>query len=146
MIVCLMLVKNVVLVLQKGKEAKTRVNWKGKKDGSKNKIVFLIGIRTLKTQSCLGTRLHARSKVARFIPVTIWVFCFIDKEWNHSLEQKLTFIRIYLLWQFLSSHPCLGLLLLWNTNAFFQISIKNSITYPKHSQSNFLTGTQMEVV
>ena len=35
----------------------------------------------------------------------------------------------------------LACLLLWNRNVFSWISIKNSITYPKHSQIHFITAT-----
>ena len=38
----MMLVKNIVLVLQKSKQAKTRADFKGKRDGSKIGIVSFV--------------------------------------------------------------------------------------------------------
>ena len=43
----MMLVKNIVLVLQKSKQAKARLNLNGKRVGSKIGIVFLSDIGTL---------------------------------------------------------------------------------------------------
>ena len=47
LIVCMKLVKNIVLVLQKIKQAKTRVELKGKRDASKIGTMSLSRIRTL---------------------------------------------------------------------------------------------------
>ena len=56
------------------------------------------------------------------------------------LEQKLTFVLFIFSDKFFKVTLEYACLLLWNTNAISRISIKNSMTYPKHSQIHFLTG------
>ena len=83
-------------------------------------------------------------KVGRFMLVvmTIRRFCFIDKNWNHSLELKLTSVIFIVFDNFFKLTIFYVCLLLWNTNAISRISITNSIIYPKHNQIHFHTGTQ----
>ena len=46
-VLCMILVENMVLVLQKSKQAKSRVDLKGKRVDKKNEKVSLSGIQTL---------------------------------------------------------------------------------------------------
>ena len=82
-----------------------------------------------------GWTIHAR------LLLTMQLFCFIDKERNHSLKQKLTSVLFIVFDNFFKVTLFYASLLLWNTNAICRISIKNYITYPKHSQIHFLTDT-----
>ena len=60
---------------------------------------------------------------------------------NRLLKQKWTSILFIVFDNFIKVTPCSACLLIWNMKAIFRISIKNSITYPKHSQIHFLVGT-----
>ena len=60
---------------------------------------------------------------------------------KHSLDKKLTAIQFIFSVNFFKVTPADACLILWNTNAISWISIKNFITYPKHSQIHFLTDT-----
>ena len=80
------------------------------------------------------------------LSLTLWIFCFIDKEQNLSLEQKLTFIRFIVVDNFFKVALVYACVLLWNTNVISQISIENFIKYPKHSQIHFLTDTLLSSI
>ena len=60
---------------------------------------------------------------------------------NRSLESKQTSVLFIVFDTFFKVTLDYACLLLWNTNDISQISIKNSITNPKPSQTQFLTGT-----
>ena len=115
----MIILRNIVLVLQKNKQAKTRVDLNGKRVRTYFRIVFLSGIRTLN----IGVAVRRLFSEQSFLRLT--TFCLIErlanscpsslttvwlnKEQNHSLEQKLNSVRIYLLWQFLQCRPRLML-------------------------------------
>ena len=107
------------IVLQKSKQAKTRLNFKTKKSRTKNGIVSFSVIRTLK--------LEAVTTSPR----------------NRSLEQKVISALFIVFENFFKITLVYACLLLWNTNAISRISIKNSITHPKNSHRHLLTGILM---
>ena len=100
------LIRNMVLrvlVLQKSSQGKTRWIYKGKRVGSKHRIVSFSGIRTLNA----------------------WIAA---QRYNHCTTKLLVTIEANLRITYL----------FWLAS---RIRIKSSITYPKHSQMHFLTGT-----
>ena len=64
---------------------------------------------------------------------------------NRSLEQKVISALFIVFENFFKITLVYACLLLWNTNDISRISINNFITYPKHSQIHFLTGTLMSI-
>ena len=56
------------------------------------------------------------------------------------LEHCLSFILIIVFDNFFKVALVYAFFLLWNTNVIDKISIKNFITYQKHSQIHFITG------
>ena len=58
---------------------------------------------------------------------------------NRSLEQKQMFVLFIVFDNFFKVTLVYLYLLLWNTNVIVRNSIKDSITYPKHSQIHFRT-------
>ena len=71
----------------------------------------------------------------------IQIFCVITAPQNCPLEQKLASVQFIVVDNFFKVSFVYACLLLWNTKAISQISIKNFITYVKHSQVHFRTGT-----
>ena len=103
------LVKDMILVLQKSNQAKTRVDLKEKRVGSINGIVSLIGIWTFNVwvanwRCNFWFTLDSGQQIS--YGLNQWariVQPWSNAPWNHSLEQKLTSLRVrlYFLWQFL---------------------------------------------
>ena len=95
-------------------------------------------------KSKLRSVLHTWSKgwtIHAHLLLTTQLFCFIDKERNRSLKQKLTSVLFIVFDNFFKVNLFYTSLLLWNMNAICWISSKKFITYPKHSQIPFLTDT-----
>ena len=149
----------MALVLQKRKQAKTRVELNGKRIRSRkwNSVLFVRfepSIPGLKFDAYLWSKvalvhdLVPNLKVVRFMPIVIaqTTLLFIDEKQNRLLNHKLTYILFVCFNNFFKVAHVNACLILWNTNVISFISIKNFITYLKHRQILFLTGTLMPLL
>ena len=160
------------LVLQKSKQAKTRVDFNGKRVGSKSGIVSLCGIRTLnawvaaecckngwgrsqtsgKFPSAWNVTSSPRNpdrEVDQFMPVFNYhmtlLVCRQRTKITRKNRSEPSYVFIFFD-NFFKVSLVSTCLLLWNTNGISRISFKNSFVYPKHSQIHFLTDTLVLVL
>ena len=73
---------------------------------------------------------------------------FCSNKWLRlsSIKQKFISVQFILFDNLFKVALVYACLLLWNTNVVSWISIKNFITYPKHSQIHFLTDTLISML
>ena len=96
---------------------------------------------TTDSHSIKAGKFRAAWKVGHESCDLIQIFRVITAPQNCSLEQKLASVQFIAFDNFFKVAFVYACLLLWNTKAISQISIKNFITYVKHSQIHFQTGT-----